>query len=128
MVINNRYLSSISKVQGSSTTQLPQKSVQQTGAFGKILQEKLQGNTELNFSKHAEMRLQTRNIKLTQEQKNKMGEAVTKAEAKGVKDALVLLDNIAFVVNVKSRTVITAVNSNELKDNVFSNIDGAVFA
>jgi len=47
---------------------------------------------------------------------------------KGSKDSLVLIDDIAFVVNVRNRTVITAVNSNELKENVFTNIDGAVFA
>jgi len=57
-----------------------------------------------------------------------MNEAVNKASTKGVKDSLVIVDNMAFVVNVKSRTVITAVNNNELKDNVFTNIDGAVFA
>ena len=72
--------------------------------------------------------MQTRNIQLTQTQKDKISQAVNKAEEKGVKDSLVLMDNVAFVVNVKSRTVITAVNSSELKDNVFTNIDGAVFA
>jgi len=74
------------------------------------------------------MRLQLRNIKLTDEQKEKISKAVQKAEEKGVKDSLVLIDDIAFVVNVRNRTVITAVNSNELKENVFTNIDGAVFA
>jgi flagellar operon protein len=55
-----------------------------------------------------------------------MKEAVTKAESKGVRDTLVLMDDLAFVVNVRNRTVITAVQSNELKENVFTNIDGAV--
>jgi len=64
------------------------------------------------------MRLQLRNIKLTDEQKEKISKAVQKAEEKGVKDSLVLIDDIAFVVNVRNRTVITAVNSNELKENV----------
>ncbi|GAE88971.1 flagellar hook associated protein [Acetivibrio straminisolvens JCM 21531] len=74
------------------------------------------------------MRLQARNINLTDAQKEKISKAVQKAEEKGVKDSLVLIDDIAFVVNVRNRTVITAVNSNELKENVFTNIDGAVFA
>lgn len=100
--------------------------VQQKGAFGSILQDKLEQSSGLKFSKHAELRLQSRNINLTQVQKDKMSEAVNKAEAKGVKDSLVLMDDLAFVVNVRSRTVITAANSNELKENVFTNIDGAV--
>ena len=72
------------------------------------------------------MRMQSRNISLTSSQKEKMGEAVKRAEAKGVKDSLVLMDNMAFVVNVRSKTVITAANNSELKENVFTNIDGTV--
>jgi flagellar operon protein len=96
------------------------------GAFDSILKQKLSENNEIKFSKHAELRLQSRNISLTSVQKEKMKEAVSKAESKGVRDSLVLMDNLAFVVNVRNRTVITAANSNELKDNVFTNIDGAV--
>lgn len=94
--------------------------------FDSLLKQKLAESDEIKFSKHAELRLQSRNISLTQVQKDKMKEAVTKAESKGVRDSLVLMDNLAFVVNVKNRTVITAANSNELKENVFTNIDGAV--
>jgi flagellar operon protein len=94
--------------------------------FDSVLKQKLAESGELKFSKHAELRLQSRNISLTQVQKDKMKDAVAKAESKGVRDSLVLMDNMAFVVNVKNRTVITAANSNELKENVFTNIDGAV--
>ena len=96
--------------------------------FESVLQQAVGKNTGVKFSKHAEMRMQARNINLTQTQKAKIDSAVNKAEQKGVKDSLVILDNMAFVVNVNSKTVITAVNNSELKDNVFSNIDGAVFA
>lgn len=94
--------------------------------FESILKKKLDENTGIKFSKHAESRLQSRNIQLTQEQKDKMKEAVSKAESKGVRDSLVLMDNMAFVVNVRNRTVITAANNSELTENVFTNIDGAV--
>lgn len=97
-----------------------------SGGFEAILKQKRLENEDVKFSKHAELRLQTRNISLTQAQKDKMKEAVAKAEAKGVKDSLVLMDNLAFVVNVRNRTVITAANSSELKESVFTNIDGAV--
>lgn len=123
----NSIRSNIDRINGTRTqVDTKKEQVQQSGAFGSILQDKLEQSSGLKFSKHAELRLESRNIKLTQVQKDKMNEAVNKAEAKGVKDSLVLMDNLAFVVNVRSRTVITAANSNELKENVFTNIDGAV--
>lgn len=118
----------IGMLNGISSVQTKQKPEQAQGGFDKLLQEKIQEYSEVKFSKHAELRLQSRNINLTQMQKEKINQAVKKAEAKGVKDSLVIMDNLAFVVNVKSKTVITAVNSGELKENVFTNIDGAVFA
>ena len=54
--------------------------------------------------------------------------SVNKANTKGVKDSLVLVDDIAFVVNVKDKAVVTVMNKDEMKENVFSNIDGAVIA
>jgi len=53
---------------------------------------------------------------------------VTRADEKGAKDSLVLLRDLAFIVNVKNRTVVTAVDGEHLKDNVFTNIDSAVIA
>ncbi len=96
------------------------------GKFESILRQKQTEAAEIKFSKHAEYRLQSRNISLTQAQKDKMKEAVSKAESKGVRDSLVLMDDLAFVVNIRNRTVITAANSDELRENVFTNIDGAV--
>jgi flagellar operon protein len=131
MVVNNHYFANINKVNqvpGSSNTPVRQKPVQPGESFGSILQEKISENSGVKFSKHAELRLQTRNIQLTAAQKEKINNAVKKADEKGIRDAMVLVDNVALVVNVKNKTVITAVGSNELKDNVFTNIDGAVFA
>lgn len=128
MVVNNGF-NSIQRINGNRQTLNVQKPVNNTqNGFENILQETIGKRQELKFSKHAELRLQARNINLTQAQKDKMQDAVSKAESKGVKDSLVLMDNLAFVVNVKNRTVITAVNSSELKENVFTNIDGAVIA
>lgn len=94
--------------------------------FASILNEKLNGFESLRFSKHAETRLVERKITLSETQKQRIADAVKKAEQKGVKESLILMDNIAFVVNIKNKTVITAADSRELKDNVFTNIDGAV--
>ena len=68
-----------------------------------------------------------RNIRLDSNRVERLKNAVDKASTKGVKDTLVVMDDMAFVVNVNARTVITALNQSELKDNVFTNIDGAVF-
>ena len=75
------------------------------------------------FSKHAALRLDSRDIKLSDDQITRLGQAIGKAQDKGIRDSLVLMDDVALVVNVNSRTVITAMNRQE---NVFSNIDGAV--
>jgi len=124
MVVNNSFTNRVNGITRGVITK--KTNVIPSGDFNSVLQERINEIAGLKFSKHAEQRLQARNINLTQTQKTKMNEAVSKAESKGVKDSLVLMDNLAFVVNVKSRTVITAVSSNELKENVFTNIDGAV--
>ncbi len=82
--------------------------------------------SELVFSKHANERLQSRNIDLSESQLERLETGTRKAEQKGIKESLIMVDNLAFIVNVKNNTVITAVNNNE--DKVFSNIDGAVIA
>jgi flagellar operon protein len=124
--INRPIITSKPSVISSSQTGTNRQNTAAAVGFDSVLKQKLAESDEIKFSKHAEFRLQSRNISLTQAQKDKMKEAVSKAESKGVKDSLVLMDNLAFVVNVKNRMVITAANSNELKENVFTNIDGAV--
>ncbi len=80
----------------------------------------------LRISQHAEQRLKQRGITLQSEQLKKIETAVDKAAAKGAKDSLVLMKDLALIVNVKNRTVITAMDGASLKDNVFTNIDSAV--
>ena len=81
---------------------------------------------QLKVSGHAQTRLQSRNIQLTQAEWSRVADGVNKAAAKGAKESLVMVDNVALVVSVKNRTVITAVDQGHLKDNVFTNIDSAV--
>ncbi len=129
MVANFNHINHIGRVSDSSQrTPATKRQVNGGSNFDSILKEKLKGSNDIKFSRHAEMRMQMRNIQLTELQVDKISKAIDKAEDKGVRDSLVLMDNLAFVVNVKNRTVITAVNSSELKENVFTNIDGAVFA
>jgi len=88
--------------------------------FRDILDSKM----PVQFSKHASLRLDDRNINLTHDQMERVADGIGKASDKGIRDSLVLVDDVALLVNIKSRTVITAMNQDT--DNVFSNIDGAV--
>ncbi len=109
--------------QGTATEQ--NVSIGKGQSFAEILeQKKIAERGELKFSKHASERLVSRNIDLSETQKERLNQAVKAAEAKGIKESLVMMDNLAFIVNVKNNTVITAVAGGEEK--IFSNIDGAV--
>ena len=80
----------------------------------------------LKFSKHASMRLQSRNIELSSEQKERLETGAEKAEAKGMKESLVIVDSYSFIVNVPGKVVVTAMDQRESQENVYTNIDGAV--
>ena len=90
--------------------------------FKEMLAKKLE--PPVQFSKHAALRLSDRNINITGEQMERVEDGLQRANAKGIRDSLVLVDDLALVVNVKSKTVITALQNTQ--ENVFSNIDGAV--
>jgi flagellar operon protein len=81
---------------------------------------------QLRFSKHANERLKDRKIELSGKDINNLESAVKKAGEKGIHTSLVLMNNRVFIVNVKSGMVITATDKSNLKENIFTNIDGAV--
>ena len=95
-------------------------------SFQDVLSKVKSSSEEVKLSKHAKIRLEQRNISLTEADMKKIDEAIDKADKKGIKDALILMDNKAFVANVKNKTIITASTNEQLKENVFTNIDGAV--
>ena len=80
-------------------------------SFEEILKQKqdVSESLELKFSKHASMRLENR-----------------KASEKGIRESLVIVDSLAFIVNVPNKTVVTAMDRTESDDNIYTNIDGAV--
>ena len=80
----------------------------------------------LKFSAHATQRLRERQISFDPETMSRMNDAINKAESKGVQDTLVLTDKAALIVSVPNRTVVTAMDRNNLSGNVFTNIDGAI--
>ena len=119
--LTDTYLQESKKVQNSN--------IQNGLSFGQILEDKSKSFTQgsvLKFSKHASNRLFDRNIELTEEQLNRLNEGATKAGEKGIRESLVIVDQLAFIVNVPNNTVITAMDQTETNENVFTNIDGAV--
>ncbi len=82
----------------------------------------------VRFSAHAQTRMQSRNITLQAGHLDRLQGAVQRAAGKGARDALVLMDDLAMVVSVVNRTVVTVVDKDNLKQNVFTNIDSAVIA
>ncbi|MCI9530759.1 MAG: flagellar protein [Lachnospiraceae bacterium] len=97
-------------------------------SFGEILRQKQSVNDSpyLKFSKHASMRLESRNIELSTEQQERLETGAQKAEAKGMKESLVIVDSYSFIVNLPNKTVVTAMDHTESKENIYTNIDGAV--
>jgi flagellar operon protein len=98
-------------------------------SFEEILQKQMDASNKsgsVKFSKHAANRLNDRNIELTDEQLERLNDGTKKAGEKGIKDSLVLVDQLAFIVNTKSNTVITAMEQTQTDENIFTNIDGAV--
>lgn len=132
-VVNNNY-PSIEQVAGqllSQPTSVKEQPTLNGQTFADIFRQKQTVDnivSPVRFSKHASVRLDDRNIELSSEQLSRLNEGAQKANAKGINESLVLVDEIAFIVNIKNNTVITAMDQSEAKDNVFTNIDGAVIA
>jgi flagellar operon protein len=122
-------------VSPAGTPQRPADAGKSAGQDGQSFAEVLQGAErgqdgagQLQFSRHALARIQRRGIDVTPSTLSRLSEGVGRAAGKGSRDSLVLVDGTAFVVSVANRTVITAVGSEHMKDNVFTNIDSAVIA
>jgi flagellar operon protein len=93
-------------------------------SFQEVFQKQI---SELKFSQHAQQRMKTRNIQLSSQDMQKLNTALDRAAQKGAKESLFVMNNLAFVVNIPNKTVITAVDGASMKENVFTNIDSAVF-
>jgi flagellar operon protein len=94
-------------------------------AFGSLLDAKMGG---VRFSAHARARLRSREIDVTPEVMQKLDKAVDGAHSKGSRESLVLLSDLAFIVNVRNRTVVTAMDGESVRERVFTNIDSTVIA
>jgi len=128
MIINPNMQNALRQIESQkpSTNKTTQHIKQGSQNFQSILNQQLDQATELKFSKHANDRLLSRDIQLDQNQMMRLTKGVESARMKGVKESLMLMDNLALVVNIENSTVITALDKNDSKEHVFTNIDGAV--
>jgi flagellar operon protein len=94
-------------------------------SFGEVLASH---TSAPRFSRHAVERLQQRGITLDQPTLGRLTDGVARAASKGSRDSVVFVDNTAYVVSVANNTVITAVGSEHMRQQVFTNIDSAVIA
>jgi len=96
-------------------------------SFKAVFDEQLKNESkQLQLSKHAKDRIAQRGIEIDQNLMSSLNSAADIARSKGAKDIVIIGKDAAFVVNIPNGVIVTAVSSNELKDNIFTNIDSAV--
>ncbi len=100
--------------------------LQKRTQFGDIFREKLDVNQRISFSAHASSRMMQRDIQLTENDLNRLEGAVDKIAEKGGRESLIMMDDISYVVSIQNKKVITAMDSSQAKDNIFTNIDSAI--
>ena len=99
------------------------------GGFQAVLQQQMERTQtrQVAFSKHALNRAEERGVEVTPTLLERLSDSVERAEAKGATNILALDRSLAFIVNVPNSRVITTLSEEEMKESVFTNIDGAVF-
>jgi flagellar operon protein len=106
----------------------------EAGEFKELLKQQFKNPTKnpgfeggLKFSNHAVERMNQRGIRVGPAEINRISQALDKAEKKGAKESLLIMGDSAMIANVKNKTIITAMDKEMLKENVFTNIDSTVF-
>lgn len=113
-------------VSKTSSGDKPQASSKVTSSFQDILFRELANPKQVKVSAHAQKRMQERNINLGSEDWHKINDAINRAEAKGANNSLLIHGELALIVSVKNRTVVSAMDEKSIKEHVFTNIDSAV--
>lgn len=122
MKIGHLFPISPTPLQVDKSYQKAQGEMKRQGAeFHDLLQSKV-----LKFSHHAEVRMEQRGIQLKPESLSRIMNAVDEAASKGARDSLIVYKDIAMIVNVPSRTVVTAMDESGMRSNVFTQIDSAI--
>ena len=111
-----------SSIQDKKSNQSPRPS----GGPSEFEQILRQENKSFSLSQHAETRIKSREIPWDSHLEKRISKGIDQAESKGSREALILADDVAVIANVKSRTVVTAMERSQMKEKIFTNIDSAV--
>ncbi len=95
-------------------------------SFKDILNKQINEKESFVISNHASERLKQRNISFNESDMKNINEGINKAEEKGAKESLILYKDTALITSIRNRTIITAVDKESSKNNVFTNIDSVV--
>lgn len=96
--------------------------------FASILAQETKESDGLKISAHAQRRLDSSNVRLGQDDMKRIDTAIAKAAEKGSNQALIMLDDLALVISIKNRVLITAIDKVRNREGVFTNIDSVVIA
>lgn len=131
MNLNRSGFTSIEQVTGKYLPNTPKNNLNSSQvSFEDILKQQVlekEQTLELKFSKHAVQRLNDRNISLSEAQLERLQNGARLSSEKGIRESLVVMDDYAFIVNTQNNTVITAMEQAAQAENIYTNIDGAVF-
>ncbi len=122
----NRLQQPVNLIEIANRGKAPEKAKSGEASFKDMFSRELAANRDLVFSKHAQQRLYSRGLELSDTKLQEIADAVDRAETKGSRETLVLSDDIALVVSVPNRTVVTAFDRDNLRDGIVTSIDSAV--
>ena len=98
------------------------------GDFAAALAKETERQESLTISQHAQKRLESSRVQLSDADMQRIDGAVRRASEKGSNQSLVMLDDLALVVSIRNKVVITAVDEARTKEGIFTNIDSVVIA
>jgi len=107
---------------GNPVTDHSQRKEQTNSNFADILARE---KKQVSFSQHAQQRLRDRSLDFSEQQLAKLDDTVDRMAEKGAQESLIYMNDVALIVSVKNRTVITAMDGMSAKENIFTNIDSA---
>ncbi len=121
-ISNNNYL--LDKIGKPEKKTVKQTNLRSGRDFRQVLDKAKTG--ELKISKHAQSRLDSRNVKLSEEKLGEVSEAMDRANEKGIRDALIIVDGNALIASIKNKTIVTCAKQEDLDSKIITNIDGAI--
>jgi len=123
--LNDAIIRQTERINSTTQNQSVNDSQKSETSFKDLLDQQIK-NT-VTFTKHASIRKEQRNIEVSETDLEKLGDACDKAQEKGIGNALIMMEDSAFIVNAADKRVITVMDKNEMKNKLFNDIDGAVF-